>query len=599
MMLIVIPFCHKDEALALKNLEVCRRLGGMVDYICVLSYDRDTNAWMVEAAAKECFREVRHCVYETWHGEQNWPVVQNWAWQSTARHIHEHYKEAAWFWWEADATPLRAGWINDLEKEYRKGGRPFMGHIVPQMGHMNGVAIYPWDVCNYTTSALLTRSAPWDMAMKDETIHQTHRANHLIAHFPRYNGIRISFTDAKALKMLQKRGLGIFHGCNDGTLAKLVLGEKPKASSGLYVRHYTVEDIDRELDESEPMWQREAVRLKELGYECLDYKECGKRVKSFLKQTKWETGQFALSLSENVCHFNCGLVRDGQNTLWLLIRRWNRRYERNWQSTMVACRLNERLEIVSQRDLMLPGPEAEQNEDPRVVFRDGKFWVSHCAWLRGRMYSAKQIFSSFDSGWQYERSMQIRYGQNGLGAPGTEKNWIWFHQDGAWYFVYSFHPHTVVRIENGVPVAEYKTQLRSAECGVRNKGTCSNDIPQSVIRIPQWKYGEIRGGTPPVRVGDEYISFFHSSLPWKGRQKRYYMGAYMFAAKPPFGVIRMTREPLLMGSEEDTRLLGGPLVIFPCGAVLEKEGWLVTFGVNDEACGWVRIPQRDLEERMV
>lgn len=102
-----------------------------------------------------------------------------------------------------------------------------------------------------------------------------------------------------------------------------------------------------------------------------------------------------------------------------------------------------------------------------------------------------------------------------------------------------------------------------------------------------------------MRVGDEYISFFHSSVYWKGRQKRYIMGAYAFEAKPPFKVTRITPTPLLAGSDQDTRINGGPPCIFVNGSVFDGKEWLLSFGVNDEACGWIRIPHRKLEKRMI
>lgn len=95
------------------------------------------------------------------------------------------------------------------------------------------------------------------------------------------------------------------------------------------------------------------------------------------------------------------------------------------------------------------------------------------------------------------------------------------------------------------------------------------------------------------------------------------MGAYAFLAQPPFPITRVTTEPLLVGSEEDPRVLGGPLVVFPNGAVLtgpdpwpydrialeprmiDCRCWTVVFGLNDEACGWLRITMSELEERLV
>src|SRR5439155_20693038 len=105
------------------------------------------------------------------------------------------------------------------------------------------------------------------------------------------------------------------------------------------------------------------------------------------------------------------------------------------------------------------------------------------------------------------------------------------------------------------------------------------------------RYGIVRGGTPPVLVGKEWWTFFHSSLPLDTKyRRRYFMGAYAFWHDPPFHITRMTREPLLAGSDEDPWAEEKPLVIFPCGSRFENWTWLVSCGINDLKCFWVKIP---------
>jgi predicted GH43/DUF377 family glycosyl hydrolase len=83
------------------------------------------------------------------------------------------------------------------------------------------------------------------------------------------------------------------------------------------------------------------------------------------------------------------------------------------------------------------------------------------------------------------------------------------------------------------------------------------------------------------------------------------MGAYTFSTKAPFEIKRITPTPILAGSELDYRVLGSPLVIFPNGALPDYdekgmlEGFTVVFGVNDENCGWLKMPWKDLEKSMV
>jgi hypothetical protein len=76
------------------------------------------------------------------------------------------------------------------------------------------------------------------------------------------------------------------------------------------------------------------------------------------------------------------------------------------------------------------------------------------------------------------------------------------------------------------------------------------------------------------------------------------MGCYAFEAKLPFHITRITEEPLLIGSQNDYWVDKKPLVVFPCGSLLRGQEWLVTLGVNDLKCGWIKIPHKDLTKRM-
>jgi predicted GH43/DUF377 family glycosyl hydrolase len=88
-----------------------------------------------------------------------------------------------------------------------------------------------------------------------------------------------------------------------------------------------------------------------------------------------------------------------------------------------------------------------------------------------------------------------------------------------------------------------------------------------------------------------YHNFFHSSLPWRFPKRQYFMGYYKFVSIPPFKIVHIDSEPILHGNEVDERILDeiSPLVVFPCG-VIEKDGkFIVSFGLNDEKTGIIKI----------
>lgn len=225
-------------------------------------------------------------------------------------------------------------------------------------------------------------------------------------------------------------------------------------------------------------------------------------------------------------------------------------------------------------------------EDPRIIEADGKTFMGVATWIPGmKPIYVNQRITLLDAKDNVEQQWSPVYGKNGRNAhwsSGNEKNWAWFDHDGTLCFVYQNNPHIVVET-NGPSIATHHQ-------------TNFNGV---------WKWGEMRGGTNPVRVGDEYLAFFHSSMPWKtipkyGERRRYFMGAYTFEAKAPFKVKRISGVPLLTGSEFDPVIPGSPAVVFPCGLVVEPSGSLYcTYGINDCAAGWVRMEVGDVMKRML
>lgn len=162
----------------------------------------------------------------------------------------------------------------------------------------------------------------------------------------------------------------------------------------------------------------------------------------------------------------------------------------------------------------------------------------------------------------------------------TEKNYLPFEHDGRLYCVYRFphgaHQHEVWELDENFGI---KANL----CGTR--------------KPLKWKWGEIRGSTPPVRVGDEYFTFFHSSFRDRSvfQDLVYVVGWLSFQAKPPFAITYMSPCPILW--PELSSYGRGPtkaLVTFPCGAVYDDGKWIVSAGANDAYCDLFCIEHDEL-----
>lgn len=300
-----------------------------------------------------------------------------------------------------------------------------------------------------------------------------------------------------------------------------------------------------------------------------------KSVPSILRQTPYPCGFYKFPPRHKVQFFNPGLV-EWMGHRWLVPRR-RRHAMHPGRNDIVMCRLSNN-QIADERPIKFYVLYSDEHwEDPRAINVRGQLYISYCNF---RTYSPRvaQGIAKINS-WLQADSVNPVYGFNGphlMANTGWEKNWLWFEPNEDLHFIYSPAPHVVVRVNKKFQMnAEYKA---------------GNGV--------QWHYGLARGGTPPVYVEEDnlYWTFFHSSLELGPRapRRRYYIGAYAFEPWPPFRPVLMTQRPLLVGSEHDPRELSAPLCVFPCGSLLDKGTWLVTFGVNDCACAWIKIPHDDI-----
>jgi predicted GH43/DUF377 family glycosyl hydrolase len=269
--------------------------------------------------------------------------------------------------------------------------------------------------------------------------------------------------------------------------------------------------------------------------------------------------------------FNPAIVRRADG-LWLVTRRseFLETFEFGYNELMAFSLDDDHLPLYGKPIYCDKFSSREHFEDPRAVFHNNRWWLSACNFVvyaegdgAKTWTGAHQVLLEIDDDWRTHRRHDPIYGKNGAGVfeqKGDEKNWLWFSHEGELHLIYQTLPHMIVRWDEALrPVEEYETE----------------------VWLPGWHYGHPRGGTAPIRVGRQFISFFHSSMPWRAGKRRYYMGAYAFEAAPPFHVTAVTPKPLLVGSLEDPWAEGKPLVVFPCAALHEYGVWTISLGVND------------------
>lgn len=169
-----------------------------------------------------------------------------------------------------------------------------------------------------------------------------------------------------------------------------------------------------------------------------------------------------------------------------------------------------------------------------------------------------------------------------------EKNWVPFDYNGDLMLSYSITPHTV-----------FYNDGKSGRC----------DYISSSDKSVDWSWGELRGGTPGLLIDDNrYLSFFHSwidmpSIHSQGKiSSHYFMGAYTYAADPPFDVLECSKEPIVgknfYHGASYTPYWKPVVAIFPCGFVMNKKHIWVVYGRQDHEMWVVKMLKKPLMDSL-
>lgn len=234
------------------------------------------------------------------------------------------------------------------------------------------------------------------------------------------------------------------------------------------------------------------------------------------------------------------------------------------------------------------------SEDPRVVLSKGRIFLSYNDIQPIRTYSRSIRLAELDP-----ISMDVKYVTNlDQYLQPIEKNWVPFvidNQDGfGLHFIYQMNPHKILKVND-------TTKNDMTHLIFENSPTVlSNLWPK--------KWGKPRGGTPPVLIDGEYLTFFHSCFTDEKTNTNWYVvGAYTFEAEAPFRITSISKEPILfkdiysakhgIGTNESLYCL------FPSGVVKETKKNInllhVTCGENDSETRVVTIDQDILLEGML
>lgn len=285
-------------------------------------------------------------------------------------------------------------------------------------------------------------------------------------------------------------------------------------------------------------------------------------------------------------HQFAGLVADTHVTNCSLLPFRDRlllAYRVGWErSSIYMCDVRPDWSVGPSRRLTLRHPHARDGqEDPRLFTRNGNLYMAFIG-VRHPATVARQLFAQLNDHLEPIRVWEPEFAWPMGDAKQWEKNWQPFERDGELFAVYSMEPWRVVRLYDGRAVPEMQA------------GNVS------------WKYGHTRGGAPPVRVGDEYYAFFHGtdkSQYHDGQPAIYSVGCVVFDANT-FQPKRYTPSPILWPVFEDVPR--GPhgghswyaATAFVCGAYLDGDTWVLSYGHNDHWCRVSGFARADVEARL-
>lgn len=159
-----------------------------------------------------------------------------------------------------------------------------------------------------------------------------------------------------------------------------------------------------------------------------------------------------------------------------------------------------------------------------------------------------------------------------------EKNWSIFSYDDELFYTYQIQPHKVLSVD---PAHGFCKEI------------ALTDTPF------EWKFGELRGGTPALELQDCYLAFFHSGMWFLGRHF-YFMGAYTFSKHPPFKILKMSADPFFYHefytSDRNPNIVSN--VTFPGGYFAENGKIYLCYGENDAAVRIVVLDEKGLMESL-
>ena len=240
-MIVAISYHDGDRELMKRWANHVEKLGPYPKHSIILAPAHGSSTDGILEALQRCFDSVD--LQPCHHAETGWPISCNMAFERIAWHVSMNVKQPFLFM-EPDAIPLCSEWIDKIETEYIRFGRPFMGDFVNVVGkvaggvnHMSGVAVYHWNLHVLAPKIFRNERIAWDIVSAPDVVPKMQITN-LIQHdwvpTAKWRRDKVDFTCVKTTAVIYHPDkLGVL--MNDGLSPNDVQGDP--AMGGDLVAH--------------------------------------------------------------------------------------------------------------------------------------------------------------------------------------------------------------------------------------------------------------------------------------------------------------------------------------------------------------------------
>lgn len=255
---IVFAYHNGDAELALLSAKSITAMGINIRHKATLCATNDTVlTYEITEELKKSFPEVKRIIAQD--GFNGWPLGPNQMFSDAASQCYA--VNEPWMFWEPDCVPMKQGWADDLETEFRKkpailghqyqGGMASNGKNIYKM--IVGSAIYPPNFLDFCPSAqsldnynISYRSAgtipePWDVRCRWNFMAIGRDCSLLRTYWKSVNyqwkdGKIVFFAEDPEAQAIQgvtcpdrviSSQAVVIHGCKDGSLHKMAIAGFP------------------------------------------------------------------------------------------------------------------------------------------------------------------------------------------------------------------------------------------------------------------------------------------------------------------------------------------------------------------------------------